>query len=50
LRVKREESMMADRFGDAYRDYMRRTGRFFPTIRANKAPAGIRNNPPYLQS
>jgi len=45
LRVKREESMMADRFGDAYRQYMRRTGRFVPAIRANKTPAGMANNP-----
>ena len=46
LRVKREENMMADRFGDAYRDYMRHTGRFVPPIRSNKTPAGIGNNPP----
>jgi len=45
LRVKREESMMADRFGDAYREYMRRTGRFFPALRANKTSAGMANNP-----
>jgi protein-S-isoprenylcysteine O-methyltransferase Ste14 len=29
-RVTREEYMMCDRFGDDYRDYMGRTGRFFP--------------------
>ena len=46
LRVRREESMMADRFGDAYRDYLRHTGRFVPPIRSNKTPAGIGNNPP----
>ena len=45
LRVKREETMMADRFGDAYRDYMRRTGRFFPAIRADKTPAEMGSTP-----
>jgi protein-S-isoprenylcysteine O-methyltransferase Ste14 len=29
-RVPREEQMMIDEFGDSYRDYMKRTGRFFP--------------------
>jgi protein-S-isoprenylcysteine O-methyltransferase Ste14 len=30
LRVPREEQMMLERFGDEYREYMKRTGRFFP--------------------
>jgi len=30
LRVPREEKMMLDEFGDEYRAYMQRTGRFFP--------------------
>ena len=30
-RVPREEKMMQERFGDEYREYMKRTGRFFPT-------------------
>ena len=30
VRVPREEAMMLERFGDAYRDYMQRTGRLFP--------------------
>ena len=30
IRAPREERMMVDGFGDAYRDYMRRTGRLFP--------------------
>lgn len=30
VRAPREERMMCDGFGDAYRDYMRRTGRLFP--------------------
>jgi protein-S-isoprenylcysteine O-methyltransferase Ste14 len=27
-----EERMLLDTFGDEYREYMRRTGRFFPKI------------------
>ena len=30
VRAPREERMMTDAFGDAYRDYMRRTGRLLP--------------------
>jgi protein-S-isoprenylcysteine O-methyltransferase Ste14 len=30
--VKKEELIMADTFGDAYKDYARRTGRFFPRM------------------
>ncbi len=33
LRVEREESMLLERFGDDYRRYMRRTGRFLPPFR-----------------
>ena len=29
-RVPKEEQMMLEAFGDEYKDYMRRTGRFFP--------------------
>jgi protein-S-isoprenylcysteine O-methyltransferase Ste14 len=29
-RVPREEEMMIEQFGDEYREYMKRTGRFFP--------------------
>jgi protein-S-isoprenylcysteine O-methyltransferase Ste14 len=29
-RVSREEQMMLERFGDGYREYMQRTGRFLP--------------------
>jgi protein-S-isoprenylcysteine O-methyltransferase Ste14 len=32
-RVPREEQMMLERFGDEYREYMRRTGRFLPKWR-----------------
>ena len=30
LRMREEEAMLIQRFGDAYRDYMRRTGRLLP--------------------
>ena len=30
IRTRREEKFLLDRFGDAYREYMARTGRFFP--------------------
>jgi len=33
LRVKREEEMLLDRFGDEYASYMGRTGRFTPPIK-----------------
>jgi protein-S-isoprenylcysteine O-methyltransferase Ste14 len=36
LRVKREEKMLLDRFGDQYVSYMERTGRFVPRIRQVK--------------
>jgi protein-S-isoprenylcysteine O-methyltransferase Ste14 len=29
-RVPKEEQMMIETFGDEYKDYMKRTGRFFP--------------------
>jgi protein-S-isoprenylcysteine O-methyltransferase Ste14 len=32
----REEAMLTDQFGDEYRAYMKRTGRFFPPIRHRK--------------
>ncbi len=32
IRVPREERMMCDAFGDAYRDYMRETGRLWPRL------------------
>jgi protein-S-isoprenylcysteine O-methyltransferase Ste14 len=32
-RVRREEAMMLDRFGDSYRAYMERTGRLLPRLR-----------------
>lgn len=33
LRTPKEEQMLIDRFGDQYRDYMTRTGRYFPRFR-----------------
>ena len=35
LRTDREEDRLVARFGDAYRTYMDRTGRFFPRVRAH---------------
>lgn len=32
VRTPKEEQMLVERFGDQYRDYMARTGRFFPRI------------------
>jgi len=36
-RVKKEEAMMIDRFGDEYRNYMKRTGRFLPRLKISGA-------------
>jgi len=36
LRVKREEAMMVDHFGEEYASYMERTGRFLPLLRMRK--------------
>lgn len=33
-RLRREENTMIEKFGDRYRDYMKRTGRFLPPIGA----------------
>jgi protein-S-isoprenylcysteine O-methyltransferase Ste14 len=32
IRTGKEERMLTDRFGQGYRDYITRTGRFFPRI------------------
>lgn len=32
LRVEREERVMIEKFGDAYRDYVKHTGRFLPRV------------------
>jgi protein-S-isoprenylcysteine O-methyltransferase Ste14 len=31
-RIKKEEEMMMDQFGEEYLDYMKRTGRIFPKV------------------
>jgi protein-S-isoprenylcysteine O-methyltransferase Ste14 len=36
IRTPKEEKMLIDRFGQSYRDYMAKTGRFFPRISARK--------------
>jgi len=33
VRIPREEAMMHERFGDAYRDYVTHTGRIFPQLK-----------------
>ena len=33
LRTPKEEANLIEKFGDEYRDYMKRTGRFLPKIR-----------------
>lgn len=47
LRIRREEAMMMERFGEAYASYVMRTGRFLPLIRrvetAGPGPATRRN-------
>jgi len=40
LRTSREEANLVARFGDAYRTYMRSTGRFLPRLRA-RAPQPV---------
>jgi len=34
LRTRTEERYLIERFGDRYRDYMKRVGRFFPKVGA----------------
>jgi protein-S-isoprenylcysteine O-methyltransferase Ste14 len=36
IRIPKEEQMLIDQFGDAYRQYMQRTGRLFPRLRKRK--------------
>jgi protein-S-isoprenylcysteine O-methyltransferase Ste14 len=31
----KEEEMLIEKFGDEYREYMKRTGRFLPKLRSN---------------
>jgi protein-S-isoprenylcysteine O-methyltransferase Ste14 len=39
IRTKTEEKNLVVRFGDSYRTYMERTGRFLPRIGANRRGA-----------
>ena len=34
LRTPKEEANLIEKFGDEYREYMKRTGRFLPKLRA----------------
>lgn len=36
IRTRKEEARLIERFGDDYREYMRRTGRFFPRLAAGE--------------
>ena len=40
-RVRREEDVMMERFGDAYREYAARTGRFLPRLRGRQRPRPV---------
>ena len=44
LQVGNEEAMLIDRFGDEYRDYMKRTPRYIP--RMGRRQSGQRGQPP----
>ena len=35
VRLPKEEAKLIERFGDEYREYMRRTGRFFPRLKGS---------------
>ncbi len=40
IRTTTEERYLIERCGDAYRDYMKRTGRFFPRIKGTDPLTG----------
>jgi protein-S-isoprenylcysteine O-methyltransferase Ste14 len=40
VRTRTEEEQLLARFGEAYREYMKRTGRFLPRMRADRRRAG----------
>ncbi|MCE5252782.1 MAG: hypothetical protein LLG45_01010 [Actinomycetia bacterium] len=46
LRVRREEAMMLERFGDEYRHYMRGTGLLTPSLRVAYPGTPRRSNDP----
>ena len=35
IRTPKEEANLIEKFGDEYREYMKRTGRFFPKFGSN---------------
>ncbi len=35
VRLPKEEAKLIERFGDEYREYMRRTGSFFPRLKGS---------------
>lgn len=47
LRLREEEQVMIERFGDRYRSYMQRTGRFFVPIRPQLPALAARRWPPW---
>ena len=49
LRLRKEEEVMIDRFGDRYLSYMRRTGRFLMPIRLNLSTLTGRSCPSSLR-
>jgi len=44
IRTAKEEQMLIDRFGNAYRDYMATTGRFFPRHASRIGPQNLTRN------
>lgn len=49
VRTPREEAMMLRAYGDAYREYMKRTGRFLPRLGGRGASAGPSGEPAQAQ-
>jgi len=43
--VRKEEQMMLQEFGDEYRDYMKRSGRFFPRISRKESDEKVSEKP-----
>jgi len=37
IRTPKEEANLIEKFGDEYRDYMKRTGRFFPKLKSTRS-------------
>lgn len=45
IRTRREEALLLEKHGDAYRDYMARTGRLLPRLRAPREPGAGAGRP-----